>query len=122
MSVEAIQLVSVPVSDEAAAKRFYAAVLGFEVVRDAPFAPDARWIELAPAPGSAAIALVTWFAAAPPGSLQGAVLRSDDVDGDVERLSSRGVRFSGPVQQAPWGRFATFRDPDGNGWVLQQNT
>lgn len=121
MSLEAIQVVSVPVSDQAAAKRFYVEVLGFEVVRDAPFSADARWIELAPAPGSTAIALVTWFAAAPPGSLQGAVLRCSDIDRDVERLSARGVLFAGPIQQAPWGRFATFRDPDGNGWVLQQN-
>ena len=72
MSIEAIQVVSVPVGDQAAAKRFYVEVLGFEVVRDAPFTPDARWIELSPARGSAAIALVTWFQAAPPGSLPGA--------------------------------------------------
>lgn len=122
MSIEAIQVVSVPVSDQAAAKRFYAEVLGFEVVRDNPFTPEARWIELAPAAGSASITLVTWFASAPPGSLQGTVLRSSDVDGDLERLSARGVPFRGPIQQAPWGRFATFSDPDGNGWVLQQNT
>lgn len=121
MSLEAIQVVSVPVSDQAAAKRFYADVLGFDVVRDTAFEADARWIELAPAPGSAAVALVTWCAAAPPGSLQGTVLRSDDVDVDYARLSARGVRFGGPIQQAPWGRFATFDDPDGNGWVLQQN-
>ena len=121
MSLEAIQVVSVPVSDQAAAKRFYAEILGFALVRDTPFEPGARWIELAPAAGSAAIALVTWFAAAPPGSLQGTVLRSNDIDGDHERLSARGVQFSGPIQEAPWGRFATFRDPDGNGWVLQQN-
>lgn len=121
MSLEAIQLVSVPVSDQAAAKRFYVEVLGFEVVRDSPFTPDARWIELAPAPGSAAIALVTWFASAPPGSLQGTVLRCSDVDSDLARLQAQGVEFSGPIQEAPWGRFATFSDPDGNGWVLQQN-
>lgn len=121
MSLEAIQLVSVPVSDQAAAKRFYVEVLGFEVVRDSPFTPDARWIELAPAPGSAAIALVTWFASSPPGSLQGTVLRCSDIDGDLERLNSAGVAFSGPIQEAPWGRYATFTDPDGNGWVLQQN-
>ena len=122
MSIEAIQVVSVPVGDQAAAKRFYVEVLGFAVVRDAPFTPDARWIELSPAPRSAAIALVTWFAAATPGSLQGTVLRCSDIDGDHERLQAQGVAFSGPIQDAPWGRYATFSDPDGNGWVLQQNT
>lgn len=121
MSIQAIQLVSVPVSDQATAKRFYVEVLGFEVVRDSPFTPDARWVELAPVRGSAAIALVTWFASAPPGSLQGTVLRSSDVDSDYARLHAQGVTFSGPIQAAPWGRYATFSDPDGNGWVLQQN-
>lgn len=121
MSIEAIQVVSVPVSDQATSKRFYADVLEFEVVRDNPFGADARWIELAPARGSATIALVTWFASAPPGSLQGIVLGSSDIDADHARLSDRGVEFSGPVQVAPWGRFATFGDPDGNGWVLQQS-
>jgi uncharacterized glyoxalase superfamily protein PhnB len=47
------------------------------------------------------------------------VLASDDVDSDHAALSEAGVEFGGPVQDAPWGRFATFRDPDGNGWVLQ---
>ena len=121
MSLEAIQVVSVPVSDQAAAQRFYVDVLGFEVVRDSPFTADARWIELAPAPGSAAVALVTWFASAPPGSLQGTVLRCGDIDADHARLQAQGVGFSGPIQAAPWGRYATFSDPDGNGWVLQQN-
>ena len=121
MSIEAIQVVSVPVRDQAAAKRFYVEVLGFAVVRDSPFTRDARWVELAPARGSAAIALVTWFGSAPPGSLQGTVLRSSDVDSDYARLHAQGVAFSGPIQEAPWGRYATFSDPDGNGWVLQQN-
>jgi uncharacterized glyoxalase superfamily protein PhnB len=39
-----------------------------------------------------------------------------------QELAARGVRFDGPVQEAPWGRFATFEDPDGNGWVLQAST
>ena len=121
MSIDAIKVVSVPVSDQEAAKRFYSEALGFEVVRDAPFGPDSRWIELAPVQGSASITLVTWFEAAPPGSLQGIVLASSDVDADHAGLSARSVEFAGPVQEAPWGRYATFRDPDGNGWVLQQD-
>ena len=48
------------------------------------------------------------------------VLGTDDIAGVYERLASRGVEFTGSIEEAPWGRFATFADPDGNGWVLQQ--
>lgn len=61
---------------------------------------------------------MTWFDTMPPGSLKGLVLESDDLDGDVARLRSHGVSPS-EVQQAPWGRFVTFDDPDGNGIILQ---
>lgn len=50
------------------------------------------------------------------------MLECDDLDGTYQELAARGVRFDGPVQEAPWGRFATFEDPDGNGWVLQAST
>jgi catechol 2,3-dioxygenase-like lactoylglutathione lyase family enzyme len=42
MSSEAIQVASMPVGDQAAAKPSYVEVLGFDVVRDRPFTPDAR--------------------------------------------------------------------------------
>ena len=42
MSIGAIEIVSVPVADQDAAKRFYVDVLGFQVVRDNPFRPGAR--------------------------------------------------------------------------------
>jgi hypothetical protein len=37
----------------------------------------------------------------------------------IDHLSVVSVPVS---DQAPWGRFATFEDPDGNGWVLQAST
>jgi predicted enzyme related to lactoylglutathione lyase len=53
----------------------------------------------------------------PPGSLRGLVLETADVDAEVERLRAAGVAVSDP-EDAEWGRFATFTDPDGNGIVL----
>lgn len=45
----------------------------------------------------------------------------DDVDESYARLTGKGVRFTGPVQDAVWGgRFAVFRDPDGNTLQLVQ--
>ena len=40
-----------------------------------------------------------------------------------EKYLDPGVVFAeDKIQEAPWGRWKTFTDPDGNGWVLQQNT
>lgn len=50
-------------------------------------------------------------------------LETDDLDADVATLAARGVRSAdGGIQEAPWGRYATFDDPDGNGIVLQATT
>ena len=43
----------------------------------------------------------------------------DDIEAAREDLSTRGVEVS-EVQDFPWGRFVFFRDPDGNGWAVQQ--
>jgi hypothetical protein len=54
----------------------------------------------------------------PAGSLKGLVIETDDLDGDVKALAARGLD-TGEIQSAPWGRFVTFDDPDGNGLIVQ---
>lgn len=115
---DSIAIVSVPVSDQAKAKAFYTDVLGFSVVSDNPMGPQQRWVQLEPSGGGASITLVTWFESMKPGGQQGLVLTTGDIDARRAELAARGVEIS-EVQSQPWGRFATFRDPDGNGWVLQ---
>ena len=116
-----LAIVSVPVSDQQRAKRFYSDVLGFAVLNDAPFRPDARWIQLAPqGTTKPSITLVNWFPTMPAGSLKGLVLFTDDLDAAFKTLDSRGCSPA-PIQAAPWGRYTTFSDPDGNGWVLQES-
>ncbi|KAE8765771.1 VOC family protein [Georgenia thermotolerans] len=116
-----LQVVSVPVSDQDRAKAFYVDTLGFELRRDNPMGPGQRWVEVAPPGAATSLTLVTWFPTMPPGSLKGLVLATDDVDRAVAELHERGVEFLDPLTDAPWGRWATFDDPDGNGWVLQQS-
>ena len=58
----------------------------------------------------------------PAGSAKGTVLETDDLQGDLETLRSRGVEIEAEIQEMPWGRFVTFDDPDGNGIVLQATT
>lgn len=119
MQIQRISIVSIPVSDPESSKRFYTEVLGFDVVRENPMGPEQRWIQLAPAKAEASITLVNWFEQMPSGCLQGIVLETDDVEADHRTLQQRGLEIS-DLREAPWGRYATFADPDGNGWVLQQ--
>ncbi|MFD2765953.1 VOC family protein [Micromonospora eburnea] len=120
MTVTHVQIVSVPVSDQDRARDFYVDVLGFDLVRDNPMGPGGRWVQVAPKGAATTLTLVTWFPTMSPGSLKGLVLETDDLDGDVARLRELGVAFAdGGIQAAPWGRYATFDDPDGNGIVLQ---
>lgn len=117
--ISRIRLLSLPVSDQTRARDFYVDVLGFALVRDNPMGPDRRWVEVGPQNGQTTITLVTWFPTMPPGSAKGLVLETDDLDADVAALTSRGVAIPDGIQEQPWGRFATFDDPDGNGIVLQ---
>jgi catechol 2,3-dioxygenase-like lactoylglutathione lyase family enzyme len=120
MSIGYIQLLSLPVADQDRARAFYTDKLGFDLVADNPMGPDQRWVQVAPKGAATGITLVTWFESMPPGSVKGLVLETDDLDGDVAALTGRGVVIEGGVQEAPWGRFVTFDDPDGNGLVLQE--
>jgi catechol 2,3-dioxygenase-like lactoylglutathione lyase family enzyme len=123
MTITSLQVVSVPVTDQDRAKAFYADVLGFTVQMDSGFADGSmRWVMLRPPGGGTAITLVTWFASMPAGSLTGAVLGCDDLEQTLAELTSRGLAFAeDEIQEAPWGRWKTFADPDGNSWILQQN-
>lgn len=118
MAVRHIQVVSVPVSDQDRARDFYVGVLGFALLADRQLSAEMRWVMVAPPGGQAALTLVTWFPSMPAGSLQGMVLETDDLERDIEHFTGKGVAVSA-IEEAPWGRFATLADPDGNGIVLQ---
>ena len=120
MAVTHIQLISLAVADQDRALRFYVDVLGFDVVRDNHMGPAQRWVQVAPPGAQTSITLVTWFPTMPAGSTKGTVLESDDLDADVAALTAKGVTIEGGIQSQPWGRYATFDDPDGNGIVLQE--
>ncbi len=64
--IEDVQTVSVPVSDQGRAKDFYVNTLGFELLQEAPFGDDMRWIEVAPKGSTPSLTLVTWFESMPP--------------------------------------------------------
>lgn len=126
MTVKRIEIVSVPVSDQERALGFYRDALDFQVINDSTFqsgdqAPEGgeqRWLQLATSPDAeTSITLVTWFPNMPAGSLQGAIVEVDDIEAARSTLIERGVAVE-EIFPTPWGRFAGFSDPDGNGWSL----
>ncbi len=114
-----IDVVSLPVADQEAAKRFYTEKLGFSVLRDEQMGPEHRWLQLAPPEGETSITLVNWFETLRPGGQQGLVLSCADIEAARDRLLGEDIVVS-EVGEQHWGRWATFSDPDGNGWVLTQ--
>jgi catechol 2,3-dioxygenase-like lactoylglutathione lyase family enzyme len=122
MSGSEIIIVSIPVADQARAKAFYADKLGFAVTMEAKDAmgPGKSWITLKPAGGGTSVTLVNWFDSMPAGSLRGLVVATPDLQGEHARLKMTGVAID-EIKDAPWGRYATFRDSEGNGLVLQQS-
>ena len=119
MPITSFEILSVPVSNPEASKLFYQNVLGFDLIRQEPIGPDMQWIQLSPPGCATTIALVTWFDTMKPGGLQGVMINSTNIDQDHVTLTARGLVLS-EIQEQPWGRFATFKDPDGNGWILRQ--
>jgi predicted enzyme related to lactoylglutathione lyase len=115
-----LELVAIPVSDVDRAKAFYAEKVGFAADHDHRVSDEIRFVQLTP-PGSAcSIALGLGITDMAPGSLRGLQVVVKDVDAARAELVGRGVEVS-DVQELPWGRFAFFADPDGNGWSLQES-
>ncbi len=113
-----LELVAIPVSDVDRAKAFYEQV-GFHADHDHVISDELRFVQLTP-PGSAcSIALGVGVTDAAPGSVQGMQVVVDDIVAAHATLAERGVETS-DIQDFPWGRFVFFRDPDGNGWAVQE--
>lgn len=115
-----LELVAVPVSDVDRAKAFYTEQVGFNADHDHRVNEQIRFVQLTP-PGSAcSIAIGTGLGELPaPGSAQGLQIVVPDVAAARAELAGRGVEVS-EITSFPWGQFAFFKDPDGNGWALQQ--
>jgi catechol 2,3-dioxygenase-like lactoylglutathione lyase family enzyme len=138
----------IPVSDVSRAKEFYAR-LGWRLDADISSGPGSRLIQFTPTGSGCSIQFGenlfgATVASAAPGSAHGLYLIVSDINAARDELVAHGVavsevfhcasgyacrfpgnegRVNGP-QPAPgsYGSFATFSDPDGNGWLLQEVT
>src|SRR5215210_5750304 len=114
-----LELVGVPVSDVDRAKAFYVDQVGFVADVDQAVSDDIRFVQLTP-PGSAcSIAIGKGLTKMAPGSLDSLQMVVADAEAARAELLDRGVEVSN-VETMPWGSFVYFKDPDGNGWALQQ--
>jgi catechol 2,3-dioxygenase-like lactoylglutathione lyase family enzyme len=135
-----LEVVVLGVSDVDRAKAFYEK-LGWRLDGDFVTGKDFRVVQLTPPHSETSIIFGRGIAAPKPGAVDSLVLAVDDIDGARNDLLARGVAVSqvfhyaaGPFNEAaahshvggrdPQGRsyytFASFEDPDENGWLLQE--
>jgi len=139
-----LQVVFVPVSDVDRAKRFYGD-LGWRPDADFAFDNGFRVVQFTPPGSDCSVQFGDRITAARPGSAQGLYLIVSDIDAARSELAAQGVEISevfhaespgaqfrpdgaagrvdGPdLEDGSYRSFATFTDPDGNGWLLQEIT
>lgn len=138
-----LEVVVLPVSDVDRAKRFYQK-LGFRLDIDYVANEDYRGIQLTPPGSEASIIFGKGVTSAQPGSIDRLLLAVYDIDAARQELLSEGVdvsevfhdaggglgggfyasteaRAAGPdPQRRSYASYASFRDPDGNVWLLQE--
>jgi catechol 2,3-dioxygenase-like lactoylglutathione lyase family enzyme len=141
------EIVVIPVSDVERAKEFYAK-LGWRLDADYDNGKDFRVIQFTPPGSGCSVIFGKNVTAAAPGSAQGLYLIVSDIEAARADLLARGVAigevfhggdnvYSGPDEPYLFGRirvagpdpehrsyrsFASFKDPDGNGWIFQEIT
>ena len=137
-----LEVVLLPVADVDRAKQFYEG-LGWRLDADFPVGDDFRVVQLTPPGSDAAIIFGDGVTSAAPGSIDGLQLVVSDIEAARAELAGRGVdisevfhdaggvfhhagteaRVPGPApERGSYGSFASFSDPDGNGWILQEVT
>ncbi len=139
-----LEAVVIPVADADRSKTFYAG-LGWRLDADFSFDNGFRVVQLTPPGSPCSVQFGTHITGAPPGSAHGLYLIVSDIEAAREDLVGRGATVSGVFHSgAPgaqldpdgmggrvngpdpdhksYNSFATFEDPDGNSWLLQEVT
>jgi len=131
-----LEVVVIPVSDVDRAKRFYDG-LGWRLDADIVVGKEFRLVQYTPPGSSCSIHFGKGVTSAAPGSVQGTYLIVSDIEVSRTELVNRGVnvtevfhkgalansRLSGPdPARHSYASYASFSDPDGNSWLLQEVT
>ncbi|MFJ7497311.1 VOC family protein [Streptomyces sp. NPDC097727] len=136
-----LEVVVIPVSDVDKAKAFYVDTLGFRPDADFPIADGYRVVQATPPGSECSVIFGEGVTTVPAGSAQGLHLIVDDIEATIGELTSRGVDVEGPFhddtgvfhhagkghrvpglapERPSYGSFASFADPDGNEWIVQE--
>lgn len=121
--ITAVDFVSVNVSDQDRAKRFYVDVLGFEEVTDVAMGdPDGpRWIEVRPPGGSTRVVL--FLDAEKGGGFGPCVFDTDDIVRTCDEIAEHGGIVSTAPKLEAWGSWwAEIQDSEGNTFGLGQRS
>ncbi|MGD0731925.1 MAG: VOC family protein [Terracidiphilus sp.] len=138
-----LEVVVIPVADADRSKQFYAK-LGWRLDADFAYDNGFRVVQFTPPGSGCSVQFGAKMTSAAPGSTQGLYLVVSDIEAAQQDLAARGIevsevfhpgtpgaqfqsdgsgRISGPApEHASYASFATFRDPDGNGWLFQEVT
>jgi predicted enzyme related to lactoylglutathione lyase len=139
-----LEVVVIPVSDVGRSKKFYGDI-GWRLDADFAFDNGFRVVQFTPPGSGCSIQFGAKITPAAPGSAQSLYLVVSDIMAARDKLAARGVkvsevfhpgapganfqpegsgiRLSGPApDHASYGSYATFSDPDGNSWMLQEVT
>ena len=135
-----LEVLVIPVSDVDRAKDFYTRA-GFRLDADFPIEDGYRIVQVTPPGSEASIIFGEGLSSATPGSAQGIHLIVTDLVAAKAELEGKGVEVSDyfrhgsgafhhadaaknvtglDPERRSYGSFASFSDPDGNGWVLQE--
>lgn len=118
--IDHIATVAVYVEDQQKAKAFWTEKVGFEIKRDTPMAPGSSWLEVGPAGTQTALVIYpksmmkNWEELKP-----SIVFLCTDIEATYETMRANGVQFDGELNKMQWGTFASFRDEDGNSFLLK---
>jgi catechol 2,3-dioxygenase-like lactoylglutathione lyase family enzyme len=128
-----LEVITIPVSDVGRAKSFYER-LGWRVDADVTLG-HGRLVQMTPPRSDASIHFGAGITTSEPGAYQRLMLAVSDIEAAREDLIGRGVDVSEPFHLGPGGNapgpdpehgsyntYASFSDPDGNGWLLQEVT
>lgn len=116
--IRRVKFVSIPVSDQERALAFYTKGLGFEVMTDQEYGEGHRWIELGIPGAETRVVLQRPENGSGVGSFQSVAFVADDVEATWREMKKNGVEFVQEPKKESWGTYATFRDPDGNSFVI----
>jgi catechol 2,3-dioxygenase-like lactoylglutathione lyase family enzyme len=126
-----LEVVTVPVSDVDRAKSFYLS-LGWRLDADFTAGEEIRGVQFTPPQSQCSIHIGKGITTAEPGSADRLLLAVEDIQAARDDLISRGVDVSEVYESRPpafkdvegssYFTYASFSDPDGNGWLLQEIT